>query len=320
MTSQFSSASPKIFISYAWENQASAKQLQQALQTVGAEVFVDYTSIQGGESLPTRISQALRWCDTLILLWSQHAMNSHWVELEWTSALALKRHLIPCKLDKTPLPEILLGKRYVEFKDFDYGFNELLAALRLKKAATIISEPEIVLPVQPAILPLRSQPIGSLTHEAVKAMLKKYDFYCADYDWNKAWCNPNGKGIKHSYELRYDGKAVVDHITGLTWQQSGSPNDISYVGAEKYIRDLNYQHFVGFNDWRLPTLEEAMSLMEAQAHTDLYIDFIFDRTQRWIWTADQYSAANAAWVVVFFNGYCYHSEVDLYNPLVRAVR
>lgn len=123
--------SPKIFISYAWENQATARQMQQALQSAGAEIFIDYDSIQGGDNLPERISQALRWCDTLILLWSQRAADSNWVKLEWASALDMKRRLIPCKLDKTPLPEILRGMVYVEFGEFKHGLAKLLDALRL---------------------------------------------------------------------------------------------------------------------------------------------------------------------------------------------
>jgi hypothetical protein len=181
MTSESQNKPPKIFISYAWENQATTRQLQHALIAAGAEVFVDYTGIQGSDSLPTRISQALGWCDTLILLWSRSAASSHWVELEWTSALALKRHVIPCKLDATSLPEILCGKKYVEFKHFDHAFNELLIALRMELPATVISESKTTLSVQKMIIiQFRSQPMNNLSDEAVKAMLKKYDFYGAD--------------------------------------------------------------------------------------------------------------------------------------------
>jgi len=318
MTAQPPNTSPKIFISYAWENQATVRQLQQALQAAGAEVFVDYTGIQGGESLPTRISQALRWCDTLILLWSQHAKESHWVELEWTSAIALKRHLVPCKLDETPLPEILWGKRFVEFINFENSLNELLVALRLKTPVTIVSEAKTVLLVQPPSLQLRSQPIEKLSVEAVKAMLKKYDFFCAEHDWNKDWCNPQGKGIKHNYELQHDRKVVVDHATGLMWQQSGSPNLVDYADVKEDIRDLNNQRFAGYQDWRMPTLKEAMSLMETQARDGLYIDPVFDRTQGWIWTVDVHSEGKP-WVVSFIKGYCYlpHVHIDLHMRVVR---
>jgi len=320
MTMPMPTDAPKIFISYAWENQATARQLQQALYAAGAEVFVDYTGIQGGESLPTRISQALDWCDTLILLWSPTAANSHWVELEWTSAVALNRRLIPCKLDETSLPKILWGKRYLEFENFDHGLNELLAALRLKRPATIIPEPKIVLPVQSPILKLRSQPIDQLSGEVVKAMLKKYDFYCAAYGWSKAWCNPQGQGIAHKYELQHDGKVVADHATDLMWQQSGSPHYMNYADTEKYTRDLNNQRFSGYSDWRLPTLEETMSLMEREKKNgDLYIDSLFDKTQLWIWTADMYSVAGRAWYVLFHHGNCNHYVIG-YNFYVRAVR
>ncbi len=317
MTNQPPNASPKIFISYAWENQATAKRLQQALQAAGAEVFVDYTGTQGGESLPTRISQALDWCDTLILLWSPAAASSHWVELEWTSAVALNRCLIPCKLDETPLPKILWGKRYLEFKNFDHGLNELLAALRLKTPAKVISEPEMVLPVEVPILQLRSKPIEKLSYEAVKAMLKKYDFYCAEGYWNKAWCNPDGKGITHKYELQHDGKVVVDYATDLMWQQAGSSNHMSFAKAKKYSRDLNNQRFAGYDNWRLPTLEEAMSLMEREKNGGLHIGSLFEKARLWFWTLDMLSA-DVVWVASFYDGSC--NGFDVANlGIVRAV-
>lgn len=320
MTTPSPNASPKIFISYAWENQVTAKQLQQALQAAGAEVFIDYNSIRGGDILPIHISRGLDWCDTLILLWSEHAKNSHWVELEWTSVLASKKNLIPCKLDEIRLPAVLLGKLYIEFKSFDHGLNELLAALRLKTPAKVISEPEIVLPVELPILQLRSKPIEKLSFEAVKAMLKKYDFYCAKRDWTKIWCNPRGKGIVHNYELQQNDKIVADHATGLSWHQADSQNYVSFADTEKFIRGLNDQNFTGYSDWRLPTLEEGMSLVEAQAFNGLHIDPVFDGNHSWIWTADQYDYP-VLWAIDFSNGGCAHDVIGFFSTVgVRAVR
>jgi len=154
-----------------------------------------------------------------------------------------------------------------------------------------------------------------LSREQVKAMLAKRGFY-------DNVLNPNAKVASQKYEVidSLGEKLVIDRTTGLTWQQFGSPNDIPYAGTEKYIRELNNRHFAGYNDWRLPTLGEAMSLMESEKKNgNLYIDSKFDQTQRWIWTADK-ASADSAWVIYFDRGYCDYGLViiDLYS--VRAVR
>jgi hypothetical protein len=110
------------------------------------------------------------------------------------------------------------------------------------------------------------------------------------------------EGILHQYELLKDGKIVFDKTTGLTWQQSGSDPNITNEEARKYIRDLNQRRFAGYDDWRLPTLEEAMSLMEPKAYRGLHIDRVFDSRQAWIWTAD-HKSAGMVWCVNFHDGY-----------------
>gem|GEM_PF-2289439 len=162
--------------------------------------------------------------------------------------------------------------------------------------------------------PLRSNPMPILTEEYARFSIKQLDFF----DSSK---HDKGKGITHQYELQEkDGaKVVIDHATGLMWQQSGSRDSSDYANAEKYIRDLNQQRFTGYHDWRLPTLEEAMSLMEPKQLGNLYLDPVFDRTQCWIWTADKISVSSA-WVVGFGLGGCLHIVVHYYCLYVRGVR
>jgi hypothetical protein len=321
---------PRIFISHAWEDKAVVRQLEAELTAAGAEVWVDHVGIRGGDNLPERISEALEWCNTLLLLWSEAASKSRWVKLEWTNALSLEKAIIPCQLGATKLPAILAHSVYIDFRNVDSGIDDLLHALELARKQPSTATPSQPVervaqvihnrlqetaappkPKPPQFL-LRSRAINNLSEDAVKEMLVEKDFFASD--WNTA-----GKGLAHQYEkLERDGELlVIDHATGLTWQQTGSPNYVNYASAEKYIRGLNDNKFGGYSDWRLPTLEEAMSLMEPKKHGDLYKDPIFDNKQRWIWTADK-NPAGAAWYVLFGSGYCLYSAFGYYY--VRAVR
>ncbi len=173
----------------------------------------------------------------------------------------------------------------------------------------------------------RSQPDNALSPDEVGQMLKRNEFFCLEYSWTKGFNNPNGKGFVNQFEKQADGKTIFDQASGLMWQQGGSSNEMTYADAKKYIAQLNQDRFAGYSDWRLPTLEEAMSLMEAKKlNGDLYIDPLFDKTQRWCWTADNLansdgisSNASRAWVVYFSNGYCLYVDIGYYD-YVRAVR
>ncbi|MBD3305685.1 TIR domain-containing protein, partial [candidate division KSB3 bacterium] len=57
--------------------------------------------------------------------------------------------------------------------------------------------------------------------------------------------------IENDYERQ--GDVVVDHATGLMWQQSGSDKELTYTQAQQYVKGLNQKKFAGYDDWRLPT-------------------------------------------------------------------
>jgi len=115
------------------------------------------------------------------------------------------------------------------------------------------------------------------------------------------------------------GDTVLDHATGLTWQKSGSDKLLTYKEARVYIEKLNRQRFAGYNDWRLPTIEELMSLLEPEKQSNgLYINPLFDAKQKWCWSADKRSSGSA-WLVRFLDGDVHWYDVEL-NLYVRVVR
>ena len=87
-----------------------------------------------------------------------------------------------------------------------------------------------------------------------------------------------------------------------------------------FIRDLNTQRFAGYGNWRMPTLEEAMSLMEPTRNFNKqYTDMLFDPKQASIWSSDRESSF-WVWFVDFETGVCSYGADGKYYNCVRAVR
>ena len=144
-------------------------------------------------------------------------------------------------------------------------------------------------------------------------MLAKYEFF-------DKIRNPGGKGIEHRYESQIIDKAIVIHdaFTGLMWQRGGSSGLMKFADAEQYVHRMNAEKFAGFNDWRLPTVEEAMSLMEPQSYEDSHIDPVFERAISFIWTSD-HTSDGRIWMLYFYDGIL-SIEGSGFNAWVRVTR
>ena len=126
--------------------------------------------------------------------------------------------------------------------------------------------------------------------------------------------------INHSYEEKSvnGDKLVIDHATGLMWHQSGSSDYMSWNSAKDWIRDLNRRGYAGYQDWRLPTLEEAVSLLEASRKNDIYIDTVFNNEQWGIWTGDRHDSGGT-WSVYFSLGNVRWRVKNRYTRPVRSL-
>lgn len=90
---------------------------------------------------------------------------------------------------------------------------------------------------------------------------------------------------------------ISDKTTGLIWQQSGCPYPLTWHEAKKYIDRLNGDRFAGHHCWKLPTINELLSLLTQTPHGEAFcIQPIFDQTQKWLWSCDLRSFM-AAWYV-----------------------
>jgi len=154
------------------------------------------------------------------------------------------------------------------------------------------------------VVRLRSQP-RTFSDDDVKRMLTKHNFF--DVEWNKFG------DFENDFVDNRNG-TVTDRAIGLMWQQSGRGGFIKYEEARAYVDKLNRERFAGYSDWRLPTLEELVTLLEPS--DDIHINPIFDKKQRWCWSADK-GESEGAWSVNFDYGTVFR---DVYSHYVRVVR
>jgi hypothetical protein len=94
---------------------------------------------------------------------------------------------------------------------------------------------------------------------------------------------------------------------------------MNYREVGKWLAQLNRQKYAGYSDWRLPTLEEALSLLEkTENQAGLFIDPIFSNEQKYIWTGDTFDKYKV-WAVDLFGGDANRVPLTL-EAFVRPVR
>jgi len=71
-----------VFLSYASKDIELAEKLEQVLTEGGYSVWRDQVSIYGGQNWLKAIGEAILDHDFIILIWSKHATQSHFVEFE----------------------------------------------------------------------------------------------------------------------------------------------------------------------------------------------------------------------------------------------
>ena len=134
--------------------------------------------------------------------------------------------------------------------------------------------------------------------------------------------------INHIYNLKTisGDKVVVDNATGLMWHQSGADDcllgeSMKWDETKRWLKKLNKSGYAGYQDWRLPTVDEAASLLESSdMNGNLYIDPVFSKNQRWIWTGDKFGSKKNAWCVDFIDGCVLWGHYINSSYFVRPVR
>lgn len=132
---------PYLFISHSSKDNEFTEYLAQRLTEANYRCWVDVESIPDGSTWPREIQKAVENCGALIVVMSENARQSEWVERETMLALELRKPVFIARIDDAPLPIHLINRQFSDFrKRREPALKKLLAAL----AAVSLTEPEPV--------------------------------------------------------------------------------------------------------------------------------------------------------------------------------
>lgn len=117
--------------------------------------------------------------------------------------------------------------------------------------------------------------------------------------------------------LKHKNHLVHDIKHNLLWQESGSRYPVSWNRAQHYVDNLNKLHSAGHNQWRLPTVDELVSLMSVVSLPTLGDFVFFNKKISRLWSCDS-CKHQERWFVNFEMGYVGQQDKYCYN-YVKAV-
>ena len=131
---------PSVFLSHSSKDKPFVRQLAQSLARYNVKIWLDEAEINIGDSLVKKISVAVNEMDYLLVVLSEHSIQSKWVyeeiEMAFSDQLSSdKVKILPILKDELTIPpklRFILGKRYANFttdENFKQDFPVLLRSI-----------------------------------------------------------------------------------------------------------------------------------------------------------------------------------------------
>jgi hypothetical protein len=142
----------RIFISYSRRDRAVADYIGAELRNRGAEVFIDYQKLTGGENFVGRLGREIEASDYFVLLLSPRSVASRWVRDETGWALHCDKPIIPVMLEPASMSDFffLTNVEQVDFKRWSVDGKVDGAVRKLAASLGLPAEPTHAEPVPAA--------------------------------------------------------------------------------------------------------------------------------------------------------------------------
>lgn len=124
-----------IFISYSHNDKAFVEELASQLVKHDAHVWVDTWELNVGDSIVSRVQEAIQDSSALLIVLSKASVASEWCKKELNAGLMRELDerrviVLPVLVEDCEIPVFLREKMYADFrKDFESGLKALLEAV-----------------------------------------------------------------------------------------------------------------------------------------------------------------------------------------------
>lgn len=230
----------RLFLSYSRNDIDAANHIAAELRRRGADVFVDYERLKGGEDFIKRLGKEIKACDYLVLLFSPRSAESKWVQDEVAFARHHNRPIIPVILERVDDDNLdafffIIRLEQIDFtrwqvdKQVDGAIRKLAASLGLPEPIISPPAPETS-PVTPPPDPAPIRRIQPAARE--KKLWKIEDLPPPPF----AWC-PVSKGL-----------VTLEDASGYGGTKGGAFEVAAFSIAKYPITNAQYQVFVDAPD------------------------------------------------------------------------
>ena len=125
-----------VFISYSSKNSAAAQAICHELEDNNIKCWMAPRDIPVGAKYASVITQAIKECKSVVLVFSEYSAVSPWVESEINIAFSNRKPIVPYKIDTTPLENydefylMLNNRHWIEaYPDFKTRFADLVTVI-----------------------------------------------------------------------------------------------------------------------------------------------------------------------------------------------